>query len=103
MRAHAKSLRNRLELLFLRVNAAPAAPEPRLVHEWPMRWVHQADDSVVDMRGQLARQMRNLVFFAEHRERGSRSNFFRQPRSRCVHVHPNVAVAFLAGIVPRDY
>src|SRR5260370_1075360 len=102
MRAHAKSIRNRLELFFLFVNAVPAAPEPRLVYEWPVRRVHQTDDSVVDMRRQFARQMRDLVLFAEHRQGRSRSNFFRQPRSRRVHVHPNIAIAFFAGIVPRE-
>src|SRR5882724_496457 len=100
MRAHAETVRNRLELLGFLVNAPALPPEPRLVHERPVCWVHQSDDPLIHMRWQLARKMRDLIFVAENGESRHRRNRLRQFRSRRIHVNPDVAVPLLAGIMP---
>src|SRR5437016_5111133 len=101
MRAHPESVRDRLELLGLLVNASALPPEPRLMHEGPVRRVHQSDDPVVNMRRQLARKMRDLVFVAEYRKRGRRRYRLRQVRPRAIHINPNIPVSLFAGIMPR--
>src|SRR5712692_1196438 len=101
MRAHPESVRNRLELLGFLVNARTFPPEPRLMHKRSMRGVHQPDNSVVNVRRQLARKMRDLEFVAEHRKRRRRWNLLRQLRPRRIHINPDVPVALLARIVPR--
>src|SRR5713226_7631256 len=101
MRAHPEAVRNRLELLGFLVNAPALSPEPRLVHKRPVRRVHQSDNPVIDVRRQLAGKMRDFVFVAENGKRRRCWNRLRQPRPRRIHINPNVAVAFLAGIVPR--
>src|SRR5216110_297466 len=90
MQAHPESVRDRLELLGLLVNASALPPEPRLMHEGPVRRVHQSDDPVVNMRRQLARKMRDLVFVAEYRKRGRRRYRLRQARPRAIHINPNI-------------
>src|SRR5438128_4790480 len=101
MRAHPESVRDRLELLGLFVNASALSPEPRLVHKWPVRRVHQSDDPVVNMRRQLARKMRDLVFVAEYRKRRRRRYRLRQACPRAIHLNPNIPVSLFAGIMPR--
>src|SRR5438094_511259 len=101
MRAHPESVRDRLELLGLLVNASALPPEPRLMHEGPVRRVHQSDDPVVNMRRQLARKMRDLVFVAEYRKRGRRRYRLRQARPRAIHINPNIPVSLFAGIMPH--
>src|SRR4029077_18173323 len=102
MQAHADPVRKRLELLGFLVNAPAFPPEPRLVHERPMRRVHQSDNSVVNVRSQLTRKMLDLVFVAQHRKRRRRRNLLRQLRSRSIHINPNVAVALLTWIMPSE-
>ena len=108
--AHPEPIRNRLELLFLLMNAVPAPPEPRLMHKRPMRRIHKPDNSVIDVRRQLTGQMRDLVSLAKHRQRRRGRNRLLRLRTRRIvapnaparrHVHPNVAVALLTGIMPR--
>ena len=53
VRAHAKAFRDRLEALGLFADARARAPPPCLVNERPVRRVHQADDAVVDVAGQV--------------------------------------------------
>src|SRR5579883_163368 len=102
MRAHPEAVWYRLEPLLLVVNAVPAPPEPGLMHKRTVRRVHQSDNSVINMGRQVAAQVRDFVFLAEGRQRRRRRNCLRQPRTRCVHVHPNVAVSFLAGKMARE-
>ena len=65
MRGHAEAVGDWLEILVLLVNAVLLPPPPRLVHERPVRRVHQADDAVVDVAGEVGDEIRSLVFFAE--------------------------------------
>src|SRR5260370_27529573 len=102
MRADAESVRNWLELLGLLVNASALPPEPRLMHERPMRRVHQSDNPVVNVRRQFARKMRDLVFVAENGKPRRRRNPLRQFLSRRVHIHPNPAVPFLAAQITSN-
>jgi len=53
------------------VNASAFPPEPRLVHERPMRRVHQSDNPVINVRRQLAGKMHDLVFVAENGKPGA--------------------------------
>src|SRR6266478_8760279 len=101
MRAHPETVRDRLELLGFFVNASALPPEPRLMHERPMRRVHQSDNSVINVRRQLAGKMLHPVFVAENGKRRRRWNLFRQPRSRRIHINPNVSVSLFAGIMSR--
>src|ERR1700676_4063929 len=73
------------------------------MHEGPVRRVHQSHDPFVNVRRQLASEMRDLVLLAEYRQRRSLSDFVGQPRSWRVHVHPNIAIALFAGIMSREY
>src|SRR6202140_5425338 len=118
MRAHPETVRNRLEFLGFLVNASALPPKPRLVHERPMRRVHQTNDPVIDVRRQLAGKMRDFVFVAENGKPRRPRNRLRQFRSWRVvdrlaiartndrfaaartHVNPNVAVSLLAWIMP---
>ncbi len=101
MRAHPESVRNWLELLFFFVDAVPAPPVPRLMHKWPVRRVHQSDDALIDVRGQLAIEMRNPVFLGENSQIRRGRNLFRQSRSGTIHVNPEISVALFARIMPR--
>src|SRR6266404_4647288 len=101
MGAHPETVRNWLKLLGFLVNAPALPPEPRLVDKRPVRRVHQPDYPVIDVRRQFARKMCDLVFVAEHGKRRRRRNPLRQLCSWSIHVNPNVAVAFFAGIMPR--
>src|SRR5712664_3683758 len=101
MRTHPEAVRNWLELLGFLVNASALPPEPRLMHERPMRRVHQPNDPVIDVRRQVASKMRDLVFVAENGKPRRRRNRLRQLRPRRIHINPNVPVPLLAGIMPR--
>ena len=68
MRAHTKSVRDRLEDFLLFMNAVATAPPPSLVDERTMRGIHQANNSVIHARGQIGAEMRNLVAIAEKRK-----------------------------------
>src|SRR5437667_6263816 len=101
MPAHPETVGNRLELLGFFVNASSFTPEPRLMNERPVRRVHQSDNPVVNMRRQLARKMRDLVFVAENGKRRRRRNPLRQTRSRTIHINPNVAVPLFGRKMSR--
>src|SRR5260370_20171115 len=102
MLAHPESVRDRLKLFFLFVNAVPASPEPRLVHKRPMRRVHQPDDPVVNVGRQLARKMRNLVLLTENGKRRRSRNRFRQPRSWFIHINPDVPITLRTRLMSSN-
>src|ERR1700688_4371040 len=94
--AHPESIRNRLKLFFLLVNTVSAAPVPRLMHKRPVRGVHQPDNSLVDMRRQIACEVRDSVFFAEDGQLRSLRNCLWQSGSLSAHVNPEISVALFA-------
>src|SRR6266851_2362564 len=102
MRTHPEAIGNRLELLFLGMNAAAATPEPRRMHKRPVRGIHQADDAVVDVRRQLAIEMRDFVLLAERRQLRWLRNLRRQERSGCAYIHPDIAIPLFARIMSRE-
>ena len=65
VRAHAKAVRDGLEVFLLLVDAVLAAPPPCLVNEGTVRGVHEADDAVVDADRHFGLQVGELVFAAE--------------------------------------
>src|SRR6266478_4166755 len=99
MRTHPEAIGNRLELLGFLVNASAFPPEPRLMHERPVRRIHQSDNRMIDVRRKLAGKMRDFVFVTEPRKRRRRRNRLRQSRPRSIHINPNVAVALFAWIM----
>jgi len=102
MRAHAKATGDRFKLFLLFVDAVLAAPEPRLMHKWSMRRVHQADNSLVHVRRKIAGQVRDLIFLAEGHQFRSRRYRLRLAATRRVHVNPNVSIMLFAPIVPGE-
>ena len=50
------------------MDAGARAPPPRLVHERPMRRVHQPDDAVVHIAGQIGGEVRRAKSLAELRQ-----------------------------------
>ena len=82
VRTHPESIRNRFKLFFFFVNAMPAPPVPRLMHERPVRRIHQPNNPLVYMRRQLASQTRHPIFFAESRQFRYGRNRLGQSRSR---------------------
>src|ERR1700675_3922581 len=97
--AHAQPFGNGPEALFFFMAASPAAPIPRLMHKGAMRRIHQADNSLIHVRGKLARQPRDLVFFAEDRKLWRLRYVFRSPRTRRGHINPNISIVFGAWIM----
>ena len=65
VRAHAEPFGDGLEALGLFANAGAGTPPPGLVDKRPMRRVHQADDAVVDVAGQVGGEVRGAVARAE--------------------------------------
>ena len=98
VRAHAKTVRNGLELFLFFADAVTAAPPPGLVHERAMRRVHQSDDGLIDAAGKIGAKMRDCVGRTERRQlrRERRCNFGRSA-FLIAHEAPDVAVAFFAG------
>ena len=72
MRGHAEALLDRLEVLFLFVNAGLRAPPPRLMHERPVRRIHQPDDAVIDVARQIGGEMGRVKALAELGHLGNR-------------------------------
>src|SRR6516162_3222677 len=99
MRTHPEAVWNRLKSFRFFVNAGFTPPEPRLVHERPVRRIHQADDSMIDVRWQFAFEPRDLVSLAEFLELRYSGQLFRQPCSLSVQIYPDVAVALFTGEV----
>ena len=88
-----------LELLLLGMDAAAAAPPPRLMHERPMRRIHQPDDAMIDVAGQVRRDVCRAVARRELRDlRHWRKLSTAAARARLRKINPGVAVALLAWI-----
>src|ERR1700761_4764995 len=100
MRGHAESLRDRLEVLVLLVNAGAGAPPPRLVDEGAMGRIHQTDDAVVHVAGQVGREMGRPGSSSEARQRWWFGQVFgaQAATAGIRYVDPCVAVAFDAWI-----
>ena len=69
MRAHAKAIRNGLEVFPLFVNAVLTSPPPCLMYKWPVRRIHQADDPMIDGARQASAQIRGFEFVTKCRNR----------------------------------
>src|SRR3974390_820068 len=96
MLAHSEPIRDWLKLLRFLVNALLAPPEPRLVHKGPVRRVHQSNDSLIDVRRQVAFQARDLEFLTEFWKLRYRRQSLRQSRSRRVYIHPYISITLFA-------
>ena len=95
---HAEALRNGLEALGFFANGAARAPPPGLVDEGSVGGVHEANDAVIDVAGEIGGEVGGAVFFAEFGERGQLRCFDLFAGSRAGDVDPRVAVLFHAGI-----
>src|ERR1700730_1843393 len=78
------------------------APPPRLVDEWTVRGIHQADDAVVDGAGEVGSEIGEFVALAEFRNlRGGSGRGLRESRAGWAGIgneDPDEVVVFLAGI-----
>src|ERR1700675_3563703 len=107
MRAHAKAVRNGLERLLLLVNGITAAPPPGLMHERPVRRIHQADDAVIDTARQFGRQVSKPVLVAKGWHARRSSPRIRTPcespttAARFRHEDPDEIILFFAGVAAR--
>src|SRR5215467_14003555 len=70
MRAHPKTVRDRFEVLAFFMNAVTSTPPPCLMNKRTVRRIHEADDAVVDVAGEIGGKVSDLVFFAERGNRG---------------------------------
>src|ERR1700756_5389969 len=100
MSGHAESLRDRLEVLVLLVNAGAGAPPPRLMDKRAVGRVHQADDAVVHVAGQIGGEVGRPGFPGEARQRRWFGEVFgaQAAAAGIGYVHPGVAVALYAWI-----
>src|SRR3984885_16101254 len=100
MRRHAETLRDRLEVFALLVNAGAGAPPPCLMDEGTVCRIHQPDNAVVHVAGQIGGEMRGTAFVTETRQQWWRRQVFgAQAAAACIRdVDPGVAVALHAGI-----
>ena len=104
MRAHAKTIGDRLEIFFLLVNAVPAAPPPCLVNERAVSGIHEADDAVIDADRHFGVQVGEFVFRAEFLDlRSGLGSFCSRGESRARrrgvgNENPNKTVLFFAFI-----
>src|SRR5208282_3769287 len=71
--AHAKALGNGLEALGLLADGAAGAPPPGLVDEGSVGGVHEPDDAVIDVAGQVGGEEGGAVAGAEFGEFRHRS------------------------------
>src|SRR5712692_873483 len=81
-------------LLFL-VDAPATSPPPSLVDERSVSGIHEADDSVIDVTGQIRRKMGDAVTWAEDRQPG-RGRDRLVARGGLRHVYPDVAILLFA-------
>ncbi len=90
-------------LFLFFANAAAAAPVPGLVHEWPVRRVHQACNACVHIAGEVSGEMRDSEAIAEFRQLwgGRNSAALNGAAFGICEVHPNVAIALLAREAAR--
>src|SRR5271167_716695 len=98
MRPYAKTVGNGLEDFLLLVNAPAGPPPPGLMDERPVRRVHEADNTVVDARRQIALELDESVLGAEDGQARRRRRLIVVGRIR--QVHPEVAVSLLTRKMP---
>jgi hypothetical protein len=92
----------RLKVLRLLMNTRPAPPPPRLVHKRPMRRIHQPDNPVIHIAGQLRRQMRRAKPRRKLRHlRHCRQLTHHPPRPRLRKIDPRIPIPLLARKRPR--
>ena len=102
--AHAKTHRNGLKVLLLLMNTVPGAPPPCLMDKGTVGWIHEANDSVIDVAGQVGREMGYFELFTKSRDlrhRNGRVNRFCKTRPgwrRVGNEDPDEAVPLLARI-----
>ena len=96
---HAEALRDGLEVLFLFMDACLLAPPPGLVNKRTMSRVHQADDAVIDVAGQVGGEMRAAEARSELGDFGRRRLLAGTDASGAGlrDVDPGVSVALFAG------
>src|SRR5262249_1271790 len=99
-----KSIRDRLEVLLLLMNAVARSPPPCLVDEWAVSRVHQTDDSVIDADWHFGLEICQLVFRTELFNGWSRLASLGRLGETCARgrrigdVDPDEIVLLLAGI-----
>src|SRR5208282_1223712 len=104
MRAHAEAVGNWLKVFLLFVNAVAAAPPPSLVNEWPVRRIHQTNDSMVNAHRHVGSKIGKFVFFAELLNHRRRLGCFlslaesRTLRTWVRHIRPDESILLFAGI-----
>src|ERR1700722_5218629 len=64
MGAHAKAVRNRLEVFLLLMNTVAAAPPPNLMAQRSVRRIHQSNDTVIDTHRHVGGEISQLIFAA---------------------------------------
>src|SRR5205814_1988223 len=105
MRAHAKAVGNRLELLLLFVDAVARSPPPCLMHKRSVRRIHQTDDSVIHIAGQICAEVCSLKFVSE---RWNSRHFYtgafaaaesRAWRPRIRNEYPHKTISLLASVI----
>src|SRR5258708_19292416 len=62
---HPKTILDGLKVFLFFVDAVPRPPPPGLMDEGAMRWIHKANDAVVNCGGQLGSEMSGAIAFAE--------------------------------------
>src|SRR5271166_2275290 len=99
MGGHAEAVGDGLEVLFLFVDAGLFAPPPGLVDEGSVGRVHEADDAVVDVAGQVGGEMRTAGTGAELGDFGRRGLLAGTGASGAGlgDVDPGVSVTLFAG------
>src|SRR5271169_6837577 len=96
MRANAEAVGDGLKNFFFFLNTVATPPPPRLVNERAVRRVHQANDAVIDVTGQLGFKVSDAVARAKGRQAGrGRRRIFTSLGVR--DVNPEVTVLFVAG------
>jgi hypothetical protein len=86
----------RLKILRLLMNTRPAPPPPRLMHKRPMCRVHQPDNPMVHIAGQLRHQMRRPKPSRKLRHlRHSGQLTHNPPRSRLGQINPRIPIPLL--------
>ena len=79
------------------MDTRPTAPPPRLMHKRPMRRVHQPDNAMVDIAGQVSHQMRAAISLGKFRHlRHRRQRISHPPRPRLRNINPRITIPLLA-------
>jgi hypothetical protein len=91
-----------LKVLRLLVNTSRRPPPPGLVHKRPMRRIHQPNNPVIHIAGQLRRQMRSPKPPRKLRHLRHRRQLSHHPPSpRLRQINPRIPIPLLTRISPR--